>query len=1003
MKRFQNVGRASALVGSMLLLGACTPSAPRPPASTTDWRQDVIYFAVTDRFADGNGLNNAGVDRQNPLGWHGGDLRGLTEKIRAGYFQKLGFTAVWITPVQLQVPGTTASDGPNKGRTFAGYHGYWADDFMQIDPHFGTVADLKEFVQAAHRAGLKVIQDVVVNHAGYGSRLVTQHPEWFHTDADCKASTNTDVDCALAGLPDFKQDRPDVQAYLNTFVNTWVRETGVDALRLDTMKHVPDMYWQQFFAAGGPGDPGKVWSVGEVFNGDPSVLAKYLRLGAPSVFDFPLYFAMKDQLTSANGNLDRVADVFAQDGVYPDASRLTTFVDNHDVPRFVSEAVSRGASAEEARARLDLALSLMYVSRGTPSVYYGTEIGLAGKGDPYNYPLGESNREDMVFSGVDASPLSARLRALADARRANPALTNGVQQELWRPNGGAPVLAFRRVLNGAAPVVTVLNGGNADLNLADLPGGGIPLLGTFAAGALREVTGRASDLRIEGGKLVGTLPARTLLAVTGAAGAGADVTVNPNLVDVTGLSAQGGDAAVQVRWTDSTDANVTGYRVYARAAGGSERLLNFAPLPLGTDAYLARGLVNGAAYTFRVVGVDAQGRESRGASVAGTPDSHATAKVTFTVDARNQGNGAVELRRFDTGQQITYPMTQVSRGVWKTDVTLPLFREVKFKFGNGAAGAKNSGYEGPGQSDRSVVAVDGAAYSGTYDYITQPAPTTFVEGTVTGAGAPLAGALVEGNDASLQYAFTFADGSYTLPAPGGEQTLRASAAGYTTSAPRVVTVPATGVSFDLARNLTGKYTVDGDLADWTAPKVNLSSPDAGVFGENNNLLDLRADSDDTFLYLAYRAKVAGNSAIVYVDAGDGGAVRADAFETWPRAASFGTGVDAFVAAYENQAPQLRRVTGDVATPEVNAGAYLKAARGTLPDQTVELAIPWTALGLSGRPNHAVNLYAGVFGGDGYGAGDIVPNATSTPAGANTIGSEGEQRRATFTAPLTFTP
>ncbi|WP_216325478.1 alpha-amylase family glycosyl hydrolase [Deinococcus aestuarii] len=1021
MKRFQRVGRVGAVTALTMSLSACgLLNPPGPGTGTRDWRDDVIYFAMTDRFANGNTANDNGAnqqggdraDRTNPLGWHGGDFAGLRAKIEEGYFKRMGFTAIWVSPVVVQVPAIPVNDGPNQGKPFAGYHGYWAEDFFKVDPHFGTLAEYKSLIETAHRNDIKIIQDVVVNHAGYDATLTKTHPEWFHTQAECDASTNKEVDCPLAGLPDFKQELPEVTKYLNDFVTYWRDQTGIDGLRIDTMKHVPDSYWTQFFKAGGAGDPSKIWSVGEVFDGNPARLAHFVNdLGSPSVFDFALYYGIKDQLSSAGGDLGRLADVFAQDGVYRDPTRLTTFVDNHDVRRFVSEVTERGGTPAQAAERLDLALSLLYTSRGTPSVYQGTEIAQPGLGDPYNYVLGQGNREDMNFAALAGSSLDERLAALAAARSKYRVLTRGAQQELWRPNGGASIFAYRRVATdgkGGQPVVVVMNNGDTPVDLATLGGGGIPLLGTFGAGTLTEITGRASGLSVSGGRLVGTVPARSALAVTAPAGSGGAGTVNPGLPEVTGLNAQAGDNAVQLTWTASTDASVTGYRVYARSGGGQERLLNFAPLPKDQTSYLAPGVTNDVEATFRVVTVDAQGAESRGASVKATPSSKNTVKVTFTVDARSQGNGPIELRRFDTGSQVEYPMTQVSRGVWKTDIDLPLFREVKFKFGNDGAGAKNSGYEGPGQSDRSsIVGTNNNTYSGTYDFISQPVPPT-VEGRVTGAGSPLGAALVTATTANpdLNYAITFPDGTYTLFAPAGAQTLKATAEGYA-EATRQATSPGTGADFDLTRAsqggpVVGKYTLDGDLSDWTVPKVSAQSPNAGVFGPDNNWLSLLADSDSQYLYLAYTYRVSGNSAIVYLDTGTGGAAQADKFEAWKQAATFGggmAGADAFVARYENQPAQLRLVQSDTATPEVATTAYSVATRGTLPAQTMELAIPWAALGLGGPPASGVNVVGGIFGGAGYGAGDIIPDAGSTPPGANTTGTEAESRRATFTAPL----
>lgn len=1021
MKTLSRLGRFGAVTVLSLSLAACgwvSPAQSKPDTARV-WQDEVIYFAMTDRFANGNAANDNGLnrnvddraDKTNPLAWHGGDFAGLKSKIEEGYFKRMGFTALWITPVVLQVPSIAGpQEGPNAGRQFAGYHGYWAEDFFKTDPHLGSLDEYKALIDVAHRNGLKVIQDVVLNHAGYGATLTKTKPEWFHTDAECAASSNKVTDCPLAGLPDFKQDLPEVTAYLNSFIEYWRKNTAIDGLRIDTMKHVPDSYWKQFFAAGGVGDPAGIWSVGEVFDGNPAYLARFMdELGSPSVFDFALYFAISQQMSSAGGNLDRMADVFAQDGVYRDATRLTTFVDNHDVKRFVSEVTGKGGTPAQAAERLDMALSTLYFSRGTPSVWQGTEYAQPGLGDPYDQPLGQGNREDMDFGKLGSSVLDERLGALATARATYRALTRGAQQELWRPNGGPGVLAYRRVISnmaGAAgqPVVFVVNGGDTPVELSMLGSGGIPLLGTFGGGPLTEITGRAANLSVSGGRLVGTLPPRTTLAVTGTAGSGAGGSVNPSLPELTGLGARPGDSAVELTWTPSMAAAVTGYRIYAKTGGGTERLLNFAPLPKDTGRYLARGVVNDVSTTFRVVTVDAGGAESSGATVSATPSSKNTVRVTFTVDARSQGNGPVELRRFDTGSQIELPMTQEARGIWKTTVELPLFREIKFKFGNDGSGVKNSGYEGPKQGDRSyVVGTDGNSYSATYDFIELPVPPA-VEGRVTGAGGPLSGALVEASSANpdLNYALTFADGRYTLLAPAGPQTLKASAAGFTDGT-RPVTSPQTGADIDLNREVTGaKYTIDGDLGDWKAPKVSVQSPGAGVFGADNNFISLQADSDATYLYLAYTYRVAGNSAVVYLDTAPGGATQADKFEAWRRAATFSGGmggVDAFVARYENQTAQLRRVGGDTATPEVAAAEYRFAASGTLPAQTVELAIPWTALGLTGAPAAGVNMVGGIFGNDGYGAGDIIPDAGSTPPGANTIGTDAEQRRATFTAPV----
>jgi Alpha amylase, catalytic domain len=148
------------------------------------------------------------------------------------------------------------------------------------------------------------------------------------------------------------------------------------------------------------------------------------------VFDFPLKFAIADSL-ARGARTSRIAEIFAQDGQYDDPTRLATFLDNHDVWRFTSEAEAAGQPPAEVDQRFDLALTLLYVARGIPVVYYGTEVGMRGRGDSYALPTGESSREDMDFTALAGSRFDERLKALADARLRYPALRRGAQRTLY--------------------------------------------------------------------------------------------------------------------------------------------------------------------------------------------------------------------------------------------------------------------------------------------------------------------------------------------------------------------------------------------------------------------------------------------------------------------------------------------------------------------------------------------------------------------------------------------
>lgn len=401
-------------------------------------------------------------------------------------------------------------------------------------------------------------------------------------------------------------------------------------------------------------------------------------------------------------------------------------------------------------------------------------------------------------------------------------------------------------------------------------------------------------------------------------------------------------------------------------------------------------------------------------AVAGTPgedEETGTASVTLVVDARSQGeaggNAALELRRFDTGSEQRIPMTPVAgqAGFWEVTLDgLERFRSLSFKFGNAAPGAKNGGYEGPGQSDRSLY-LDNTTlrFEGVYNFISVPAPDAAIEGTLTALGAPLTGALVEADeDPALYHAFPFADGSYYLPFPAGSSTdLTATAQGGAEETRAGVTAPATGVDFAFGGASAPKYIVDGDLADWNPRTTLVNGPNGfdGGFGPDNLFTELLVDWDETYLYLGYRYHSSRNSALVHLGTRPGGSSTAERFDAWPRLVSFADPIDFFVAQYQGEPLELREVISETQTAERTEGV-LSATVGSSPAYTSEVAVAWSTLGFGTRPDTTLNLYAGIYGGDGYGAGDILPNETSTPnVSGNTVASFDASRRVDFQTPF----
>ena len=247
------------------------------------------------------------------------------------------------------------------------------------------------------------------------------------------------------------------------------------------------------------------WSVGEIFNGDPSVIHHWLQTGVPSLYDYPLAFAMLEAIGKQERSIDRIAEVLSQyETLCVEHSRLVRFVDNLDVARFRTDVMSTGASPKEATERFSMALKLIFSLPGVPCVFYGSECALGGEG--MKSPFGE-NRLSMDFSS--RQPLRPLLAALSRAR-SRLALSHGGYRELWRPNGAVQIFAFGRVWNDSK-VVVVLNNHDYEVQLQDL--GGIPTQGLLGLNP-QELTGQNHRLSVFDGRLFGPVPPRTCLILS---------------------------------------------------------------------------------------------------------------------------------------------------------------------------------------------------------------------------------------------------------------------------------------------------------------------------------------------------------------------------------------------------------------------------------------------------------------------------------------------------------
>jgi glycosidase len=440
-----------------LPLAARQPSAQRFHGLSSD---DVIYLIMPDRFANGDPGNDAppefpgSHDRAKPRAWHGGDLKGIRDHIP--YLKDLGVTALWLTPV---VKNGATQD----------YHGYGATDLYAVDPHLGSQDDYERLASELRKQRMKLLFDAVPNHVGANHPWVAKPPlpDWFHGTRDRHLASDSPIKNSFYGggeagnqadpfealvdphatpalrrnltdgwfigvLPDLNTENPVVAKYLLQNSIWWIESAGLDGLRVDTFPYVSRRFWEQWHSGLRRIYP-NLTTIGEVFHPDPVVTSFFvggkrdwdgIDTGLSTVFDFPLFFAIRDVLLRG-APAGRIAKVLRQDELYPHPDWLVPFFANHDVPRMISEP---GSSPEKLLSAFALTLTL----RGIPELYYGDEIGMAGAGDPDNrrdFPGGWPDDARSAFTKEGRSSeqerIFAAVRKLLDLRRDHAAFRSG--------------------------------------------------------------------------------------------------------------------------------------------------------------------------------------------------------------------------------------------------------------------------------------------------------------------------------------------------------------------------------------------------------------------------------------------------------------------------------------------------------------------------------------------------------------------------------------------------
>lgn len=462
---------------SLCFLFASTSYAATPTENSVNvgLSKDLIYFVFPDRYLNGDTANDKfpGYDASDTAFFHGGDLKGLTGTCLPGdnglvRIKKLGFTAVWVTPLVVQQKPT--SNG-------AGYHGYWGVDFLDVDPHLGTKADLIAFSQCAKKLNLKLILDVVTNHTGDVIRYTdhtayipadstsAKNPQWlndlsnFHNVGDtskCWGDGSCEILGDFYGLDDVATEKPVVYNGWAQVYAEWVKEYGFEGFRVDTARHVDENFfknWSPQINAQASAVGIKNFTIfGEVWDVNPINLMNYIhRNKIQTVLDFP-FQRISTEFASGFSDATTLENLFNYDDLYTssssNASNLVTFLGNHDMGRAGKIIESKRINpAAELLPRTLLAHSLLYLTRGIPSVYYGDEVGMTGTGSGSDQlarqdmfstrvniwktekrigssPIGTGNSFDIT----DTHPIAVHLQKLAQLRSSNPALANGPMQ-----------------------------------------------------------------------------------------------------------------------------------------------------------------------------------------------------------------------------------------------------------------------------------------------------------------------------------------------------------------------------------------------------------------------------------------------------------------------------------------------------------------------------------------------------------------------------------------------
>ncbi|MBQ6073375.1 MAG: hypothetical protein IJK90_05635 [Bacteroidales bacterium] len=443
----------------------------------TDKHAQVLYSLMIDRFVNGRTDNDMPLNSpivNKKVDYWGGDILGVTKTLESGYFDSLGVTTIWLSPIT-QNPYDAWGQIHDPETRFSGYHGYWPYYATAVDVRYGTDAELRDLLAKAHADNKNVILDYVSNHMHIQSPTLTAHPDWTTPSDTPDGRPNRQLydEFRLTTwfddhIPTLDLERPDICAQLTDSALFWMKNFDFDGFRHDATKHVPEQYWRMLTRKLLDNFPDRTfYQIGETY-GSTSLINSYVKPGMQDAqFDFNVYDTFIWATTRPDGSFEGLADRLAEDmSVYGSHHLMGNITGNHDRSRYICLASGDVSQDEDQKLAgwhrdirvtnpvgyryLKMLHALNFTIPGIPCIYYGDEYGQPGANDP-------DNRRWMQFEGLsaDEKDVLSCTEGLAALHNGSMALIYGDFKLLMADRD---ILAWSRTYMGET-VVTVLNKG----------------------------------------------------------------------------------------------------------------------------------------------------------------------------------------------------------------------------------------------------------------------------------------------------------------------------------------------------------------------------------------------------------------------------------------------------------------------------------------------------------------------------------------------------------------